>query len=194
MAKLLDTSEGLIALIADSGVDTSDTPLIRIVVDTARQISAAFEAAIDRGDITLEQLLDETYREIPGTDPKQYLTNYVEFTDRVLPAIQDPIQKSDPRIVYCVAWARSGYLPTHNPNYRLPQGKDPVWNNANCRNRRLFNDRTVKKVAGNTKPFLLQTYRRDMGGGQFVLMKDLSSPIMIRGKHWGAFRMGFRQG
>ena len=44
-----------------------------------------------------------------------------------------------------------------------------------------------------TKPFLLQTYRRDMGGGQFVLMKDLSSPIMIRGKHWGAFRMGFRQ-
>jgi methyl-accepting chemotaxis protein len=164
------------------------------VVDTAKRISAEFEAAIDRGDITLDQLLDETYREIPGTDPKQYLTNYVEFTDRVLPAIQDPIQKSDPRIVYCVAWARSGYLPTHNPNYRLPQGKDPVWNNANCRNRRLFTDRTVKKVAGNTKPFLLQTYRRDMGGGQFVLMKDLSSPIMIRGKHWGAFRMGFRQG
>jgi methyl-accepting chemotaxis protein len=27
-----------------------------------------------------------------------------------------------------------------------------------------------------------------------VLMKDLSSPIMSRGKHWGAFRMGFRQG
>jgi len=24
-------------------------------------------------------------------------------------------------------------------------------------------------------------------------MKDLSSPIVIRGKHWGAFRMGFRQ-
>ena len=101
--------------------------------------------------------------------------------------------KSDPRIVFCVAWAKGGYLPTHNPNYRLPQGKDPVWNNANCRNRRLFNDRAVKKVAANTKPFLLQTYRRDMGGGNFVLMKDLSSPIFIRGRHWGAFRMGFRQ-
>jgi methyl-accepting chemotaxis protein len=25
-------------------------------------------------------------------------------------------------------------------------------------------------------------------------MKDLSSPIFIRGRHWGAFRMGFRQG
>ena len=135
----------------------------------------------------------DTIAEIPGTDPKQYMTNYVEFTDRALPAIQDPIQKSDPRIVFCVAWARGGYLPTHNPNYRLPQGKDPVWNNANCRNRRIFNDRTVKKVAANTKPFLLQTYRRDMGGGNFVLMKDVSSPILVRGRHWGAFRMGFRQ-
>ncbi len=193
VAKLLEFSEGLIALIADSGVETSDAPLIRVVIDTAKQISQAFDAAIARGEITLDRLMDENYREIPGTDPRQYLTDYVAFTDRILPPIQDPIQKSDSRIVFCVAWAKGGYLPTHNPNYRLPQGKDPVWNNANCRNRRLFNDRAVKKVAANTKPFLLQTYRRDMGGGNFVLMKDLSSPIFIRGRHWGAFRMGFRQ-
>jgi methyl-accepting chemotaxis protein len=190
---LLDTSEGLLAMIADSGVETSDAPLIRVVVETARRISQTFEAAIERGEIGIEQLMDEKYRVIPGTDPKQYLTDYVEFTDRVLPAIQDPLQKSDPRIVFCVAWAKGGYLPTHNPNYRQKQGKDPVWNNANCRNRRLFNDRAVKKVAANTRPFLVQTYRRDMGGGNFVLMKDVSSPITIRGRHWGAFRMGFRE-
>src|SRR5579864_93020 len=193
VTKLLDLSESLIATIADSGVETSDAPLIRVVVETAKRISSVFEAAIERGEISVERLMDENYREIPGTDPKQYLTDYVEFTDRVLPAIQDPIQKSDPRIVFCVAWAKGGYLPTHNPNYRQPQGKDPVWNNANCRNRRLFNDRAVKKVAANTKPFLVQTYRRDMGGGKFVLMKDISSPIIIRGRHWGAFRMGFRE-
>ncbi|WP_315752617.1 MULTISPECIES: methyl-accepting chemotaxis protein [unclassified Bradyrhizobium] len=193
IAKLLDHSEALIGLIAESGVQTADAPLIKTVVDTARQISATFEAAIDRGEITLADLMDESYREIPGTNPKQYMTRYVEFTDRVLPAIQDPIQGSDPRIVFCVAWARGGYLPTHNPNYRKPQGPDPVWNNANCRNRRLFEDRAVKKVAAaSNKPFLLQTYRRDMGGGQFVLMKDLSAPIFIKGRHWGAFRMGFR--
>jgi methyl-accepting chemotaxis protein len=192
VAKLLDLSENLIELIADSGVETSDAPLIRAVIDTAKQISAAFESAVERGEITLDLLMDENYREVPGTDPKQYLTNYVEFTDRILPPIQDPLQKADPRIVFCVAWAKGGYLPTHNPNYRLPQGRDPVWNNANCRNRRLFNDRAVKKVAANSKPFLLQTYRRDMGGGNFVLMKDVSSPILVRGRHWGAFRMGFR--
>ncbi len=193
VARLLDLSEVLIALIADSGVETSDAPLIRVVIDTAQQISRVFESAVERGDIRLDQLMDENYREIPGTNPKQSLTDYVAFTDRILPPIQDPIQKIDPRVVFCVAWAKGGYLPTHNPNYRLPQGPDPVWNNANCRNKRLFNDRAVRKVAANTKPFLLQTYRRDMGGGNFVLMKDLSSPIYVRGRHWGAFRMGFRQ-
>jgi len=192
VAKLLDLSEGLIALIADSGVETSDAPLVRVVIETAARISVAFEAAVERGDIRIDQLMDEKYREIPGTNPQQYLTDYVALTDRILPPIQDPVQKIDPRVVFCVAWAKGGYLPTHNPNYRLPQGPDPVWNNANCRNKRLFSDRAVKKVAANTKPFLLQTYRRDMGGGNFVLMKDLSAPIRVQGRHWGAFRMGFR--
>src|SRR6201996_1268809 len=118
VTKLLDLSESLIAIIADSGVETSDAPLIRTVVETAKQISTMFEAAVERGEVTLNDLMDENYRLIPDTDPKQYMTNYVEFTDRVLPAVQDPIQKSDPRIVFCVAWARGGYLPTHNPNYR----------------------------------------------------------------------------
>jgi methyl-accepting chemotaxis protein len=190
---LLALSETLIEFIAESGVETADTPLIQVVTNTAKQISAEFSAAIKNGRITFKQLFDERYREIPGTNPQQYLTDYVEFTDRLLPPIQDPLQKIDPRIVFCVAWAKGGYLPTHNPNYRHPQGSDPEWNAANCRNRRLFDDRAVRKVAQNRKPFLLQTYRRDMGGGNFVMMKDLSSPIFVDGRHWGAFRMGFRQ-
>jgi methyl-accepting chemotaxis protein len=190
---LLTLSETLIEFIAESGVETADTPLIRLGVDTAARISAEFEAAVARGEVTAARLFDERYREIPGTNPKQFLTDYVQFTDRVLPPIQDPVQKADPRIVFCVAWAKGGYLPTHNPDYSKPQGKDPAWNAANCRNRRVFNDRAVQKVGANTKPFLLQTYRRDMGGGKFVLMKDLSAPIFVNGRHWGAFRIGYRQ-
>jgi methyl-accepting chemotaxis protein len=173
---LLALSETLIEYIAESGVETAETPLIRAVIDTAQRITAEFAAAIQRGEITVAQLFDDKYREIPGTNSRQYLTDYVEFTDRILPPIQDPLQKVDPRIVFCVAWAKGGYLPTHNPNYRLPQGPDAEWNAANCRNRRLFDDRAVRKVAQNRKSFLLQTYRRNMGGG----------------RHWGAFRMGFQ--
>jgi methyl-accepting chemotaxis protein len=192
---LLNASETLIAFIAESGVETEDTPLIRIAVDTAQQVTREFERAVDQREITVEQLFDEKYREIPGTNPKQYMTDFIAYTDRVLPAIQDPVQKSHPRIVYCVAWTRSGFLPTHNPDYSHPQRPgDPVWNAAHCRNRRLFDDRVVRKTAASAgKPFLLQTYRRDMGGGKFAMMKDLSAPIFVKGRHWGAFRIGVRQ-
>ena len=190
--KLLSLSEDLIEFIAESGIETADTPIIRIGVEAASRISAEFEAAIARGEMTMARLFDERYREIRGTNPKQYLTDYVQFTDRLLPPIQDPLRKLDPRIAFCVAWARGGYLPTHNPEYCKPQGSDPAWNASYSRNRRLFDDRAVRKVAANKRPFLLQTYRRDMGAGKFVLMKDLSSPIFVNGRHWGAFRVGFR--
>ena len=87
------SQESLIAEIANSGVETADTPLIRVAVETARQIAGVFEAAIAHGEIKLDQFFDENYREIRGTDPKQYLTNYVALTDRLLPPIQDPVQK-----------------------------------------------------------------------------------------------------
>jgi methyl-accepting chemotaxis protein len=65
VARLLEISESLITMIADSGVETTDAPLIRTAIETAKRISLAFETAIERGDIRLEQLMDENYREIP---------------------------------------------------------------------------------------------------------------------------------
>jgi methyl-accepting chemotaxis protein len=97
------------------------------------------------------------------------MTRFVGLTDRILPSIQEPLLASNRRIVFCAAVDRNGFLPTHNQKYSHPQGRDPVWNNANCRNRRIFSDRTGLAAARNQKPFLLQTYRRDMGGGQFLV-------------------------
>jgi methyl-accepting chemotaxis protein len=87
---------------------------------------------------------------------------------------------------------RNGYLPTHNLKFSQPQGDDPDWNAAHCRNRRIFNDRVGLRAGQNTKPVLLQTYRRDMGAGRFVMMKDLSAPIHIQGRHWGGLRLAYR--
>jgi methyl-accepting chemotaxis protein len=93
--------------------------------------------------------------------------------------------------VFCAAVDRNGYLPTHNRKFSQPQGVDPVWNAAHCRNRRIFNDRTGLAAGRNTHRFLLQTYRRDMGGGNFKLMKDLSAPIVVSGRHWGGLRLAY---
>jgi methyl-accepting chemotaxis protein len=99
----------------------------------------------------------------------------------------------DPRIVFCAAVDVRGYLPTHNRAYSQPQRPgDPAWNAANSRNRRLFDDRVGAGAGRNRRPFLLQTYRRDLGGGRFALMKDVSAPIVVRGRHWGGLRLAYR--
>ncbi|ACI93337.1 chemotaxis sensory transducer [Afipia carboxidovorans OM5] len=190
---LLGASEALIRTIAESGVETSDTVIITAAVDAAAKVGEAFEAAIARGEITEAQMFDRGYREIPGSNPAQHASAYLELADNILPPIQDPVLKVDPRVIFGVSFATDGYLPTHNPNYSHPQGDDPVWNAANCRNRRFFTDRAIEKATASNDPFLLQTYRRDMGNGQFVLLKDVSAPIYIRGRRWGMFRIGFRQ-
>ncbi|VWC97060.1 putative methyl-accepting chemotaxis protein [Burkholderia lata] len=64
-------------------------------------------------------------------------------------------------------------------------------NAANCRNRRIYTDRTARTSVSHTKPFLLQTYRRDMGNGHFALMKDVSAPIIVGGRPWGVLRIGY---
>lgn len=57
---------------------------------------------------------------------------------------------------------------------------------------RILNDRVGLRASHNTEPFLLQTYRRDMEGGQFALLKDASAPIYVNGRHWGGFRIDYK--
>ncbi len=189
---LLGLSENLIEITAASGVETEDTPYISAVIDAAARISLLFDEAIDSGRITLEELFDDHYQPVPGSNPQQHTTRYVAFTDRVLPALQEDLLNISARVAFCAAVDRNGYLPTHNLKFSKPQGRSPEWNAANCRNRRIFNDRTGLAAGRNEKPFLLQSYRRDMGGGKYVLMKDLSAPIMVKGRHWGGLRMGYQ--
>ena len=61
-----------------------------------------------------------------------------------------------------------------------------------ARNRRIFNDSTGLASGRNQRPFLLQTYRRDMGGGSFVVMKEVAAPITVNGRHWGGLRLAFK--
>lgn len=190
---LLAASERLIGHAAELDVETVDTPFIRAVQDAAARAAVAFETALQAGQVTESDLFDDQYRRIDGTDPVQYMTRFTELTDRLMPDIQEPVLELSERVVFCAALDRNGYLPTHNRKFSQPQRPgETAWNTANCRNRRIFNDRVGKAAGGNTQPFLLQAYRRDMGGGQYALMKDVSAPIFVRGRHWGGVRIGYK--
>jgi methyl-accepting chemotaxis protein len=193
LQQLLTMSEAVMKYCIASNVETVDTPYVEEVKRRADEISRLFEAAVDAGEITIEALFDRDYQPIAGSDPAQFRTRYLDFTDRVLPAVQEPGLELDPKVVFCAAVDVNGYLPTHNRKVSQPQRPgDIAWNTANSRNRRVFNDRVGLAAGLNQTEFLIQSYRRDMGGGVFAVMKDASAPIRVRGRHWGGLRLAYR--
>jgi methyl-accepting chemotaxis protein len=190
--RMLDVSEAVMARTARSGVPTIDSKFIEAALTTAKAVEAILAAGIAAGEITAEDLFDKNLVPIAGTNPQQFDTRYISYLERVLPPIQDPVMALDPRMVFCAPIDHNLLIPTHNPLYRHKHGPDPAWNAANGRNRRKYEDKTAKAALSQTQPFLLQTYRRDMGGGIFALMKDASAPIMVAGRRWGGLRVCYR--
>ena len=190
--RLLGISERLIEVTANSGALTDDTPFIECALQVGAEMSRLLTDAVDSGRITATDLFDETYEPVPGSSPQQHLTRFVALTDRLFPAVQESVLEWSDRVTFCAAVDRNGFLPTHNQKYSKPQRADAAWNAANCRNRRLFQDRTGLAAGRNRKAFLVQTYRRDMGGGQFAILKEVDVPIAVGGRHWGNVRLAFR--
>lgn len=190
--RFLRLSEQMIEQIASSGVEVADSPYIVAVQQAAGEVSALLEQALRDKAIDLASLFDEKYQPIGGTDPAQYTTRFVGLADQLFPQVQERMLSFSDKVVFCIAVDRNGYVATHNKRYCQPQRPgETAWNTANSRYRRIFNDRTGLASARNQRPFLLQTYRRDMGGGNFVLLKEASAPLTVGGRHWGGLRLAF---
>ena len=93
-----------------------------------------------------------------------------------------------PEFVYAGAVDRNGYFPTHNRKFSAEPTGDIKKDTLHSRSKRIFNDPVSKRCGNHNLPFLIQTYRRDTG----EVVHDISSPIFVRGKQWGGFRIGYR--
>lgn len=175
------------------GVRADNREFIELAASTAGRIGAAIEELIHSGQVTAEMMFDNHYEPIAGTNPVQYEKPYIEALEQALWPIQEPLLEADSRMVFCGAVDRNAYLPVHNKKYSHPQRPDDVeWNAANSRNKRIFDDRAGLSAARNTRPYLIQSYPRDMGGGNIFMMWEIDAPIRVLERHWGGFRAGYR--
>lgn len=152
----------------------------------AQSVGTLLEEAIDNGVMTVNDAFDQEYVQIPGLDPPKYHTKYDSYCDKALLALQDKFM-ADKSVRFAVTVDTKGYLPTHNSMCQKPltgdQAKDLVGN----RTKRVFNDPVGIAAAQNKEDGFLQVYKRDTG----ETMWDVSSPIMVKGRHWGGFRIGY---
>ncbi|ACH39393.1 methyl-accepting chemotaxis sensory transducer, class 40H [Citrifermentans bemidjiense Bem] len=159
----------------------------RILAQTGgKSMERILAEAIANRKLTMEQLFDERYVPIPNTEPQKYHTKYDRFLDEAVQALEDEFLKDD-QIVFAAVVDRNGYLPTHNSKFSAPLTGDRERDKNANRTKRLFQDEVGLAAARSLAPFLKQVYQRDTG----EKMWDLSVPVNVQGKHWGAFRIGF---
>ena len=152
----------------------------------AKQIGRIIEEAIDNGVFSVNDTFDTDYVMIPGFEPPKYHTKYDSYLDKAILSLQDEFLKDD-SVVFAVTVDINGYLPTHNTRYQQPITGDQQKDLTGNRTKRIFNDEIGLAAARNTKLAFQQIYNRDTG----EKMWDISSPIYVKGKHWGGFRIGF---
>jgi len=174
-------------------IHEENTEFVTRALEAGNALTKIFEQAVARGEVKIDDLFDTEYAEIAGTDPQQYRTRYLGWADRALPPFQEAFLVRDERMAFCATVDRNGFLPVHNKIYSHPQRPgDAAWNTANSRNRRIFNDPAGLAAARNLRSYLVQSYARDMGNGNTVMMREIDVPIRVQGRHWGGFRTAYK--
>ena len=185
-----ESRDGLLRTLESFNVE--NRPLIERAQVFASEIVSALENDMAAKRLGLSALFDTDYQIIPDTDPVQMRTLYLDRFEALVPAIIERNLALDPNMVFCLATDRNGYIPVHIKKVSQPQRKgDRVWNHSNCRNRRIFDDRAGLLAGRLMRPYLVQSYHRDMGNGVRVPMKEIDAPLVILGRHWGGVRMAY---
>jgi methyl-accepting chemotaxis protein len=184
-------SNTMLDTLANSGAEIDDTPMILMAQEAMRAIVETVEKGIDRGEIALEAALDRNYVLIEGSNPPQYENGFADFAAAYVQPILDRFKAREPRIIGSAITNVDGYLPTHLSERAQTPGPDPVWNDAHCRNKRIFMDEQTRLAIESERPAMLMTYRMELGD-RYIPVKNVFVPIFFKGRRWGNFELAYR--
>ena len=191
LAHLEMLSNTMLDTLANSGAEIDDTPFMLKAQEAMRAIQTIVERGIDAGEISIDEVFDRDYKLIEGTNPPQYDSHFCDYADKHVRPILDRVKGSDDRLIGSAITDVNGYLPTHLSERSHEPGPDPVWNDAHCRNKRIFMDETTGAAIASEKPAMLATYRMELGD-KFIPVKNVFVPLWIKGRRWGNYELAYR--
>ena len=170
-----------------SGIQTG-TGKFDAFISFCRETTVLYSQKIKEIKASGVNVFDSNYKKIPNTEPQKY---HAAFSEPFLHQLQLVVDERLAKIKgasYCLVIDRNGYLPLHHKQFSQPMTGDPQKDLLNSRHQRIFmSNTTEKRRCTHMETMLLQTYMRDTG----QILSDLSMPIFIDGKHWGAMIIGF---
>ncbi len=173
-------------------LDLANAAVIATAKKFADDLADVFAEALASHNISQAVLFSSELSPVAGTSPRQFIHPALDFFEDALPPIAARYYAPDKGIAYAVATDRNCYVPVHQPAYQQPQRlDDPRFTHSFSRHRRIYDDSWTLRAARFSPWPVVQAYRRDMPRGFGELVREVSAPVTVLGRRWGAAQIAY---
>ena len=191
MEELELTASEMFDRIVKAGLSPRDSLMVERTIEQARRIEQVTQAALACGELDLEQVFDQDYRPVPGTNPQLYRTRFSDWADRNWRPLYDALIAAEAEARICSASDTRGFLPTHlTENSRRPTG-DLAHDTTYCRNGRIMLTPIDKVAKASNEPYTMAVYRQEGDGQTYRVVRNVYVPLVIGGRRWGDFELAY---
>ena len=174
-----------------AGLSPQDSAMVEQAQAHAQEIVALAEQAIAAGELTMDQLFDQNYQLVEGTNPKLYRTGLSDWADVHWRPINDRVSNGGGSVIMCSQADMKGFLPTHVTEHsRKPTG-DLAHDTKYCRNGRIILEGIDHVAKATDAPYTMAVYRQEGDGKNYLVVRNVYVPVHINGRRWGDFELAY---
>src|SRR3546814_2431552 len=98
--------------VISAGVSPRDSAIVELAAKVRDEFVGIAEAAIERGDLTMDQLFDTDYVRVPNSNPERFRTTLCAWADTNWRPLFDRTVGAQPEVLMSSAGDMNGFLPT----------------------------------------------------------------------------------
>lgn len=191
MESLELTASEMFDSIVKAGLSPADSMMVERAQDHARRLADVAERAIAAGELTMEDMFDQNYRLIEGSNPPRFRTRLSDWADRNWRPMLDAVIAEGGAIKMCSPSDMKGFLPTHvTDRSRQPTG-DLAHDTKYCRNGRILFEGVDVAAKRSNAPYMMAVYRQEGDGKSYEIVRNVYVPLVINGRRWGDSELAY---
>ncbi|MXO73778.1 chemotaxis protein [Altererythrobacter aerius] len=185
------TASAMFDEMVKAGLSPADSAMVDKAQSFAREIVARAEEALGQGTLTAASLFDQSYVEIPGSNPPRFRTTLTDWADANWRPVNDRVIAEGGPIKMCSQADMRGFLPTHVTDRSRPPTGDLAHDTKYCRNGRILLWAIDRKAKESTAPYMMAVYRQEGDGQTYEIVRNVYVPLVINGRRWGDFELAY---
>jgi methyl-accepting chemotaxis protein len=178
-----------------SGMSREDSVFVELAQTQALRIQQFTETAIADGKLSLEDMFDDNFQLIAGSNPERFRNRFSDWADENWRPLFDEISAYRPEILTSVCTSKAGFLPTHMTKFSAHPTGDFDHDNRYCRNGRVFFEGIDIAAKASTADYMMAVYRHTGASSSTnksqAVVRNVYVPLYVNGRRWGDLEVAY---